>query len=445
MAYFKFKFDNTNTTTNSTWFGYYLRTIQNCLAGLHTSASTLGSLTGENEPAGQPAGFVKADCVIINDAAHRQTKHAGDLWSNTTTATGGSAADSVYHLTSSATGSSTYGYFKFNKRHYMSNLIDGASTTTTFEPFVKFNLNYNTNRGWSMNVMDRNGSNAMPTSGGDGTNAYPTYNTSTHQIGGSNWSYTDTLEIWMGETYFVVSGYQYFGQSPAYAYRNEGRNFWFGWFDFPYIDKVDGYGFGEYSTYYPGVMISGGMASHDVRIKNLPPDTNDKAEWQIRRYGAVTGIGTYYNIPAYSHTYFAANGLISYSYGQYPRMWPGALTPVTPLPSADGLGPLMIPCQYQGSTQNGRMGSSGTLGTAGGQSSTKNYGDSRWSPMLGLYRLNDEFGNAPGDRLKVGGDYYRTIWSHKFGGSYESFLHGSSMETAVFAVPEKSVVGPDPI
>jgi len=296
-----------------------------------------------------------------------------------------------------------------------------------------------------MNVMDKNGSNAMPTSGGDGNNGYPTYNTSQHEIGDQYWNKTDTLEIWMGETHFVVSAYQDFGQTPSYAKRNDARNFWFGWFDFPYIDKVDGYAFGEYSTYYPGVMVTGGMASHDVRLKNIPPDTSDKAEWQIRRYGAVNGLGTYYNTPSYSHTYFAMNNLNGYSYAPYPHMWPGALTPVTPLPSADGLGPLMIPCQYQGSTQNGRAAGTSTVGASGGSASTKNYGDSRWSPMLGLYRLNDEFGNSPGDRLKIGSDYYRTIWSHKFGGSSESFLHGSSYETAVFAVPEKSVVGPDPI
>jgi len=442
MAYFKFKFDNTNTSTNGSHFQYWMRCIQNAMAGLHTSASTIGTLTGENVDAGIAAGWVNADSIIINDAAHRTTKHAGDLWSNTTST---SSADAVYHLASNAYGTSDHCNIQFYKRHYMSNLIDGASTTTTFNPYVKMRLNYRTSTGWSMNVMDKNGSNAMPNSGGDGVNAYPTYNTSNHEIGDSNWSKGDTLEIWMGETFFVVSAYHWFGQTPSNAYKNDARNFWFGWFDFPYIDKVDGYGFGEYSTYYPGVMVSGGMANHDVRIKNSPPDTSDKAEWQIRRFGAVNGLGTYYNTPSYSHNYFAANNLQGYTYAPYPSMWPGALTPVTPLPSADGLGPLMIPCQYQGSTQNGRGSSTSTIGSSGGAASTKNWGDSRWSPMLGLYRLNDEFGNAPGDRLKVGGDYYRTIWSHKFGGSYESFNHGSSYETAVFAVPEKSVVGPDPI
>lgn len=437
MAYFRFKVDNTSTQTTGSTMATYMRIIQNCMKGSHTSNSSLGTGTGE-----ATGGFTTADCVIVNDAAHRQTKHAGALWDDSTN-TG--SADSVYHLASTASGSSSNCNFSFYKRHYMSNLIDGASTTTTFNPYVKMRMNYNTSTGFCMSVMDKNGSNAMPNSGGDGANAYPTYNTSNHEIGDTQWGNIDTIDVWMGETFFVVSMWHYFGQTPAYTHRNLARNAWFGWFDFPYIDAVDGYGFGQYATYYPGVMVTGGMANHDVRLKGQPPDTSDKAEWQIRRYGSVTGLGTYYNTPTYAHNYFAANSLAGYSYAQYPSMWPSPLTPVTPLPSAGGLGPLLIPCQYQGSTMNGRGSSTSNIGTTGGSASAKNYGDSRWGQMLGLYRLNDEFGNNPGDRLKSGSDYYRSIWSHKFGGSAEQFLHGSSMETAVYAVPEKSVVGPDAI
>ena len=120
-------------------------------------------------------------------------------------------------------------------------------------------------------------------------------------------------------------------------------------------------------------------------------------------------------------------------------------SPITGSPSVDGNGPILVPVQYQGTPSFGYgTANSTTLTNAGGgYAGAQNFGDTRWGPMLNLYQLPDEFGNGPGDRLKVGSDYYRTAWTHKKGGSNTTFASTSNRTTNVYGLPEKSVVGPD--
>jgi len=442
MAYFFLKVDNTQTTSNGSTIGTAMKVIENCFKGEHTSASSIGTLSGEGSNM-----WDATNCLIINDSEHRQTKHSGALYhnsNNTSNATG------VYHLKSNAYGTSSYAYFDFYKRHYMNNNISGASTTTTFRAYVHFRIGWSSNTGWWIAIGDRSGSNHMPvanalTSG----SAQWTNNGSSHEVGASQWKNTDYIQIWMGETYFAFSAHHYVGTSSySYTTRNTGRNVFTYWGDFPYIDSVDGYHYGRNSNYYPGVMMNVGMSGHDVRLKNVSPDANDPAEFQLRRYGAVTGLNEYYNTINASQTNFLYGGLngTGVGYAPYPVMSPWPLSPRTPIPTANGTGPLMIPCQYLGNPFGGRDETTSTVTNAGTQgASATNFGDSRAGQMLGLYQVPDEFGNKPGDRFKVGNEFYRTAWTHKKGGTNYTIQDGDNSETAVYALPEKSVVGPDAI
>ena len=442
MAYFFLKIDNTKNTTDGSQIAGGLKVIQNCMAGSHTSASTIGTLSGERTDM-----WDEANCLVINDSEHRQTKHSGALYHASTNT---SSASGVYHLKTNAYGTSTYAYFDFYKRHYMNNNISGASTTTTFAPYVHFRIGWQSSKGWWVGIGDRSGSNHMPTASSlTSTGSQWTNSGSSFEVGSGSWKNTDYIQIWMGETYFAFSAHHYVGTaSYSYSTRNNGRNVLTYWGDFPYIDSVDGYHYGRNNNYYPGVMMNVGMGNHDVRLKNTPPDTSDYGEFQLRRYGAVTGLNEYYNTIQSAHTNFLYGGIggVGPSYAQYPAMSPWPMSPRTPIPTANGTGPLMIPCQYLGNPFGGRDENSSTPSNAGTQgASATNFGDSRAGQMLGLYQVPDEFGNRPGDRFKVGDEFYRTVWTHKKGGHTQSMLDADNSETAVYALPEKSVVGPDAI
>lgn len=442
MAYFFLKVDNTQTTSSGSYIAGAMKVIENCMAGNHTSASTIGTLSSERDDM-----WDASNCLVINDSEHRQTKHSGALYhaSNST-----SNATGVYHLKSNSYGTSSYGYFDFYKRHYMNNNISGASTTTTFRSYVHFRIGWSSTTGWWVSIGDRSGSNHMPVSNSlTATGAQWTHSGSSLEVGQSQWKNTDYVQIWMGETYFGFAAHQYVGTSSySSSTRNSGRNVFTYWGDFPYIDSVDGYHYGRNSNYYPGVMMNVGMGGHDVRLKNLSPDTSDYGEFQLRRYGAVTGLNEYYNTIQAHHTNFLYGGAggVGGTYAGYPVMSPWPMSPRTPIPTANGTGPLMIPCQYLANPFGGRDENNSTPSNAGTQgASATNFGDSRAGQMLGLYQVPDEFGNKPGDRFKVGNEFYRTVWTHKKGGQNYTFLDGDNSETAVYALPEKSVVGPDAI
>jgi len=442
MAYFKFKINNTSTDQNGAIMDDYMRIIYNCMAGSHTSSSTFGTLSSE-----RTGGFDNADSVVVNDSAHRQTKHTGALWSSSTTV--GSATTSVYHAAAAPYGTSGYTYFEFYKRHYMNTHIDGASpTNASFDAYVKIRIGYSTSSGFWVGLMDRNGANQLPLSSGNwGTGGHVGTPTSSLEVGDGYWGNTDTLELWMGETHFAWATYHYTNGPPSSNNINSGCNQFFYWGDFPYIDKIDGYHYDQLSGYYPGVMLNIGMGQHDVRVPDVGPATSDQAEYQIARYGNVNGIGGYFNNPSsQSHLNYTYSTYGNTSYAQYHRTWPHPLTPITQTQSEDGAGPLLIPVQYQPVPPIGRGANSTTLTNAGGgAASSQNFGDTRWSPMLNLYNLPDDFGSGPSDRVKVGGDYYRTAWTHKKGNSANSILDTNNRQTNVFALPEKSVVGPDEI
>jgi len=440
MAFFKFK---ANTAFSPNQLGVdvakALKIVENCLNGTHTSTSTWGNYSGEDANI-----WDKDNSLVINDAAHRQTKHSGSLWS---TSTNTSSATSVYHVKSNAYGYSTsYAYLDFYKRHYMSNLINGASTTTAFNPYVHFRLLWKSSRGWSIACADRNGANPRPVSTGITSNdRYMTEATSSFEIMSTAWNQLDEILIWQSETFFAIAFYQNVGGAPSYNTRNNGKNYFFYWGDFPYIDSVDGYHYGRNSTYYPGCWYGVGVAAHDVRLKNQAPGTGDYQSIGHGRYGGVTGLNEYFNHPVssaaqlYMHT-------VGTGYAQYSNIWPHPLSPRTPIPTANGTGPLMIPMQYNGHWILGRNASTAAPSNAGTQAgSAQNFGDARAGQMLGLYQVPDEFGTAPGDRFKVGDEFYRTVWTHKKGGSYSTFLDTDNSETNVYALPEKSQIGPDPI
>ena len=407
--------------------------------GTHTSTSTWGTLSGEDANI-----WDKDNSLVINDAAHRQTKHSGSMWSNSSNT---SSANAVYHVKNNSYGySSQYAYFDFYKRHYMSNLINGASTTTAFNPYVHFRLLWTGSKGWSIACADRNGANPRPvTTAITSTSRYMTENSQYFEIMQSYWYELDEIHIWQSETFFAIAFYQHVGGTPSYNTRNQGKNYFFYWGDFPYIDSIDGYHYGRSSTYYPGCWYGVGMSGHDVRLKNTSPDTSDRQSIGHGRYGGVTGLNEYFNHPQSSGTYLYMNN-VGYSYGQYSNIWPHPSSPRTQIPTANGAGPLMIPVQYNGHWLLGRDESQSVVTGAGTQgASAQNFGDARAGQMLGLYQVPDEFGNAPGDRFKVGDEFYRTVWTHKKGGAASTFLDTDNSETNVYALPEKSQVGPDPI
>ena len=440
MAYFKFKIDNSNTQSNGAIVDDYLRIIYNCMTGSHTSASTFGTLSNERTSA-----IVNADSVVVNDAAHRLTKHSGALWSNTTSPT---SSTSVYNSKLGPQDAGNVTYMEFYKKHYMNTNIDGASpTNSSFAPYVKIRIGWSASTGWWVGITDSAGANTFPQGNAFSSAGYVGTPTSSLEVGDGTWGNTDTIEMWMGETHFAWATYHYTNGPPSATNINLGSNHFFYWGDLPYIDAIDGYHYDQNTGYYPGVMLNIGMGSHDVRVPNFACGTSDQVEYQIMRYGNVNGIGGYFNQSnAQSHNNYTYSNYGGVSYAQYKRTWPHPLTPVTQTRSEDGTGPLMIPVQYQPVPPQGRSTSTSALTSAGGgNASAQNFGDTRWGPMLNLYNIPDDFGNGPGDRVKVGGDYYRTAWTHKKGGNVNTILNASNLQTNVYALPEKSVVGPDEI
>lgn len=331
----------------------------------------------------------------------------------------------------------------------MNRYISGASpTNASFDPWVKIRIGYSTSTGFWVGLMDRNNSNQLPINGSNfGTGGFIGTPTSSLEVGDGQWGNTDTIEIWMGETHFAWATYHYTNGPPSASNINSGSNHFFYWGDFPYIDKIDGYHYDQTNGYYPGVMLNIGMGLHDVRVPDVAPGTSDQVEYQIARYKNVNGIGGYFNNPTgQSHLNYTHATYSGTSYAQYHRTWPHPLTPITQTQSEDGAGPLLIPVQYQPVPPAGRAQNNTVLSSAGGgPASAQNFGDTRWSPMLNLYNMPDDFGNGPGDRVKVGSDYYRTAWTHKKGNSQSTILDQYNRQTNVFALPEKSIPGPDEI
>lgn len=442
MAYFKLKINSAFDTYRGDYIGQALTVIKNCLAGSHTSASTLGTLSGERANM-----FDNNNSLVINDTAHRQTKHAGDLWSDSTNPTSTSSVYNLKEVSSYSYSSNNYCHLEFYKKHYMNNNISGASTTTSFTPYVRFRLGWRVNYGWSFICTNTSATPHVPVGSGGftSTGRYPTPNGSSLTIGTSEWNELDEIHIWQSETFFAIALYHQAG-TVSTSTINSGKNLFFYWGDFPYIDAVDGYHYGRNSNYYPGCWQAIAMGNHDVRNKNHSPGTSDYQMFGVGRFGAVTGKNEYFNHPSPNTTNYLNTAVVGTGYAQYAQMWPHPLTPRTPIPTANGTGPFMIPCQFNGGPMLGRDESTSVPTTAGTlAASAQNFGDARAGQMLGLYVIPDEFGNAPGDRFKVGDEFYRTVWTHKKGGSYYTFLDIDNADTAVYALPEKSQVGPDAI
>ena len=441
MAYFRFKINNSNTSASGSQVKEAMYIIYNCMLGNHTSASTFGTLSSEGN---ENEWFNAGDSIVVNDSAHRQTKHTGTLFDSSTSTT---SATGVYHVASAPYGTSSYAYFDFYKRHYMNYRISGTpSTYGNFESYVKFRIGWSSSTGWWIGMQDRNAGNTVPTTSNMGTGGYIGQPTSSLEVGDGNWSQTDTLDLWLGETHFGWATHHYTGGEPSSSNINAGSNHFMCWSDFPYIDSIDGYHQDQYSIYYPGVMLNVGMGGHDVRVRDNAPGTSDYAEFQLLRYGKVNGIGGYWSSPpSQSHNNYVNHSYGGTSYAHFSRVWPSPLSNITGSPTVDGSGPIMVPVQYQGTPSYGYGTSNTTTLTSAGNglASAQNFGDTRWGPMLGLYQMPDEFGSGPGDRVKVGSDYYRTAWTHKKGGSNASFAQTANRTTNVYGMPEKSIVGPD--
>lgn len=448
MAYMRLYFNTAQTIANNrqrmdsgtSYGGAWLKALYEFWLGNLTSATQGSGTANLSTYSVVNRSLIPSNCIIINDSTHRQTKYASNM---TTT---GSSNDYIYRNVAFS-GSSSDGTLTFIKRHYASgNFPDAqsAGVSSSFDPYVYFKLKWSINYGIEFEIKDRSNTNPRP---GNTNYAYGNSNTSyvmqTYLCGDPGMHYMD---VWMGDTFFAFSVHKYFTGAPMAS--SSGQNTFFYWGDFPLIKDVDQHAYNTLcgSNYYPGVLISRSTRNDDIRAKNTNYAGTTAANYwgAVTRTRAFTGTGKSFIPAQYS------NGGINYSFGHtnpsstYNHkgyIYPPMTKQVTPLPNSQGTGTPFIPVQYHGGGYDG-MGTSTTANSTIGENwSRVSHGDARHSPCIGLYRVADDLGDNPGQRIRIGSDFYRTAFVGRGGNS--NIQHSSAQRISVLAMPEKSVPGPD--
>ena len=168
MAFMRLFFNTAQTNTNNRqrmdaatqYGGAWLMALFRFWNGDLTGATTGSGNANLSTYAAVNNSLVPSNCIVINDAAHRQMKYATNM------ATSGSSTSSSYneYLYRSLTysGGTTDGFFSFTKRHYASKNFAAAQTAgvnSTFDPMIYFKVRWNTSYGLIFEVKDKNNSN----------------------------------------------------------------------------------------------------------------------------------------------------------------------------------------------------------------------------------------------------------------------------------------------
>ena len=453
MAYMRLHFNTAQTVSNNrqrldsgtSYGGAWLKALQEFWVGNLTSATQGSGTANLSTYSAVNNSLIPSNCIIVNDSTHRQNKYATNM-ATTSTSTSTSYNEYMYRSVQ-LTGSSSDGTFTFLKRHYASQNFAAARTagvSTNFDPYIRFKLKWSTSYGLEFEIKDRSNSNPRP---GDTNYAYGnnsnSYVMQTYLCGDPGMHYMD---VWMGDTFFAFSIHKYFTGAPMAS--SNGQNSFFYWGDFPMIKDVDEHAYDTLcgSNYYPGVLISRSTKADDIRAKN----TNYSGTTASNYYGAVTrtraftGTGKNFVPAQYSSAsinYSFGHTNPSSSYNHYGYIYPPMTKQVTPLPNSQGTGTPFIPIQYHGGGYDG-MGTSTTANSTIGENwSRVSHGDARHSPCIGLYRVADDLGDNPGQRIRIGSDFYRTAFVGR--GGHSSLQHSSAQRITVLAMPEKSIPGPD--
>jgi len=453
MAYMRLFFNTAQTSNNNrqrmdggtSYGGAWLKALQEFWIGNLTSATQGSGTANLNTYSNVNNSLVPSNCIVINDSEHRQNKYAANMATDSTSTS--SSYNEYMYRSVQISGSSDTGIFSFTKRHYASKNFAAAQTAgvnSSFDPYINFRLKWTTNYGLAMDITNRAGSNRRPA---DNSAPYYGNNNSfvmqTYICGDPGMHYMD---VWMGDTFFAFSVHRYYTGAPALNSNGQNSFFYFG--DFPMIKDVDQHAYDTLcgSNYYPGVVISRSQKSDDVRAKN----GNNGGTSGNNYYGAVTrpiaftGTGKSF-IPSPWSTaginYSFGTTNPSSSYNHYGYIYPPFTKQITPLPNSQGTGTPFIPVQYHGGGYVG-MGTSTTANSTIGENWSKmSHGDARHSPCIGLYRLADDLGDNPGQRIRIGSDFYRTAYTGR--GAHSSLNNSSAQRINVVGMPEKSIPGPD--
>lgn len=453
MAYMRLFFNTAQTNGNNrqrmdggtAYGGAWLKALQEFFAGNLTSATQGSGTANLSTYSAVNNSLIPSNCIVINDSTHRQNKYATYM-ATTSTSTSSSYAEYMYRGVQ-LSGSSSEGTFTFSKRHYASKNFAAAQTAginSSFDPYINFKLRWHTSYGLMFQVKNKGNTNPRP---GNDNYAYGGSNSSyvmqTYLCGDPGMHYMD---VWMGDTFFAFSVHKYYTGAPALS--GSGQNSFFYWGDFPVIKDVDQHAYDTLagSNYYPGVLIARSTRGDDVRAKNgNNAGTSGTNYWgAVTRTIATTGTGKSFIPDQYS------SGGINYSFGHYNSsssynhagfIYPPMTKQITPLPNSQGTGSPFIPMQYHGGGYDG-MGTSTTANSTIGENWSKNsHGDARHAPCIGLYRLADDLGDNPGQRIRIGSDFYRTAFVGR--GAHTNLQNSAAQRITVLGMPEKSIPGPD--
>ena len=448
MAYMRLFFNTAQTNTNNrqrmdsgtSFGGAWLKALYEFWSGNLTSATQGSGTANLSTYSAVNNCLIPSNCIVINDSTHRQTKYASGI---TTT---GSSNDYIYRNIY-ITGSSTDGYFQFIKRHYASGNFPAAQTagvSSSFDPEVRFKIRWNTSYGLEFEIKDRSNTNPRPGNTNYGYGSSSSSNVmQTYICGDPGMHYMD---VWMGDTFFAFSVHKYFTGAPTAS--SNGESTFFYWGDFPLIKDVDQHAYSTLfgSNYYPGVLIARTQKSDDIRA----PDTNYAGSTSSNYWGAITRTGAFTGtgksfIPAQYANVGINYGFNTYdpssSYNHYGYIYPPFSKQITPLPNSQGTGSPFIPIQYIGPGYAGMGASTTANSTIGENWSKQSHGDARHAPCIGLYRLADDLGDNPGQRIRIGSDFYRTAYVSR--GGHTNLTHSSARRIVTLGMPEKSVPGPD--
>lgn len=451
MAYMRLFMNTaqTNTTNrqnmSTSYGGQWMYALQQFFSGALTGATTGSGNANLSNHTGVNNSLVPSNCIVINDSTHRQNKYATYM-ATTSTSTSTSYNEYMYRSVQLTTGND-YAQLTFSKRHYASKNFAAAQTagvSASFDPYINFKLKWSVSYGIEFEIKDASNTNARP---GNTNYAYGSSSSSyvmqTYACGDPGIHYVD---VWMGDTFFAFSFHKYFTGAPAAS--SNGQNSFFYWGDFPMIKDVDQHAYDTLcgSNYYPGVLISRSTRSDDIRAKNTnSAGTTGTNYWgAVTRTRAFTGTGKSFIPAQYSNAsinYSFGHTNPSSSYNHYGYIYPPMTKQITPLPNSQGTGTPFIPVQYHGGGYDG-MGTSTTANSTIGENwSRLSHGDARHSPCIGLYRVADDLGDNPGQRIRIGSDFYRTAFVGK--GGHSTLVNSSAQRISVLAMPEKSVPGPD--
>ena len=451
MAYMRLFFNTGQTNSSNrqnmstSYGGAWLYALQQFFSGSLTSATTGTGVANLSTHTGVNNSLIPSNCIVINDSTHRQNKYATTM-ATTSTSTNSAYNNIMYRGVAITTGSDN-GQLTFTKRHYASGIFAAAQTagvSSSFDPYINFKLRWSVATGIEFKITNRAGQNSRP---GNSSRAYGSSNSSytmiTYACGDPGMHYMD---VWMGDTFFAFSVHKYYTNAPQSS--TSGENSFFYWGDFPLIKDVDQHAYDTLcgTNYYPGVLIARSTKGDDIRAKNVNnAGTTSTNYWgAVTRPIAFTGTGKSFVPAQYASVgpnYGFGTTDPSSSYNHYGYIYPPLTKQVTPLPNSQGTGSPFIPVQYIGPGYAG-MGTSTTANSVIGENwSKQSHGDARHAPCTGLYRLADELGDNPGQRIRIGSDFYRTAFVGR--GAFSNLQNGSARRINVFGMPEKSVPGPD--